>query len=55
MINNNDLLSVYEPKKLEYLIKIAEEKGMEDIPIPIEFAKEILLVLETGSTKITYP
>ena len=51
----NKLLSVDEPKKLEYLIKKAEEIGLKDVPIPIEFAKEILIILKNGTVKRTYP
>ena len=51
----NKLLSVDEPEKLEYLIKKAEETGIKDIPIPIEFAKQILQVMLTKQIKKTYP
>ena len=51
----DDLLTVENPDALKYLIKIAEEKGMKDIPIPIKFAKEILDVLKQGTVKRTFP
>lgn len=49
------LLTIEKPNELEYLIKIAEEKGLRDIPIPIEFAKEVLGLLRSPLAKYSFP
>lgn len=49
------LLTIEKPNEFEYLIKIAEEKGLRDIPIPIEFAKEVLSLLRSPLAKYSFP
>lgn len=50
-----ELLSIEEPSKLEYLIRLAEKEGMKDIPIPIDFAKDVLELLRSPMSKFTFP
>lgn len=51
----NDILTTEKPENFKRLIQMAESKGIKDIPIPIEFAKEILIILRSSLVKKTYP
>ena len=51
------LFSIEEPEKLEYLAKKVKEKGLKEVPLPVDFILELAEFLKDAKYKVkrTYP